>query len=182
MTSTIIGLFDNPAQAEQARSEIVALNIPSVDVQVYDNAGFQLTGGTDTSTRGFGKASRRLLPSVPQTRPCIKKAFDVGERLSASEPMTAKSTTLPTSSTDAEPWISTPVRRNGRPAAGRRKPVNPIQYPIWPSRESRTSESENVEACGCTDTHPPIDKRGTGITGRRSGSIRSGWEGRSTPF
>lgn len=182
MTSTIIGLFDNPAQAEQARSEIVALNIPSVDVQVYDNAGFQLTGGTDTSTRGFWKSLSETLAFGPANQAMYQEGVRRGERLSASEPMTAKSTTLPTSSTDAEPWISTPVRRNGRPAAGRRKPVNPIQYPIWPSRESRTSESENVEACGCTDTHPPIDKRGTGITGRRSGSIRSGWEGRSTPF
>jgi hypothetical protein len=65
MTSTIIGLFDNPTQAEQARSEIVALSIPSVDVQVYDNAGFQLTGGTDTSTRGFWKSLSETLAFGP---------------------------------------------------------------------------------------------------------------------
>jgi hypothetical protein len=53
MTSTIIGLFDNPAQAERARAEILSSNIPSIDTQVYDKAGFQLTGGTDTSARGF---------------------------------------------------------------------------------------------------------------------------------
>ncbi len=45
MTSTIIGLvglFDNPAQAERARAEILSRNIPSIDTQVYDTAGFQL--------------------------------------------------------------------------------------------------------------------------------------------
>ncbi len=34
MSNTIIGLFDNPAQAEQARSGIMALNMPSLDIQV----------------------------------------------------------------------------------------------------------------------------------------------------
>jgi hypothetical protein len=29
----------------------MALNIPSIDVQVYDKASFQLTGGADTSTK-----------------------------------------------------------------------------------------------------------------------------------
>lgn len=68
MTSTIIGLFDNPTQAEQARAEILALNIPSIDVQVYDKAGFQLTGGTDTSTRGFWESLSQTLGFGPSNQ------------------------------------------------------------------------------------------------------------------
>jgi hypothetical protein len=67
MTSTILGLFDTPAQAEQARSEIIALNIPS-DVQVHDKAGFQLTGGTDTSTRGFFESFWQTLGFGPSNQ------------------------------------------------------------------------------------------------------------------
>jgi hypothetical protein len=68
MTSMIIGLFDTPAQAEQARSEIMALNIPSIDVQVYDKAGFQLTGGTDTSTKGFFDSFSQTLGFGPSNQ------------------------------------------------------------------------------------------------------------------
>lgn len=68
MTSTIIGLFDTPAQAERARSEIMALNIPSTDVQVYDKAGFQLTGGTDTSARGFFESFAQTLGFGPSNQ------------------------------------------------------------------------------------------------------------------
>src|SRR5690349_18000385 len=68
MTNTIIGLFDGPAQAEQARSEVMALNVPSIDVQVYDKAGFQLTGGTDTSTRGFFESLSQTLGFGPSNQ------------------------------------------------------------------------------------------------------------------
>jgi len=68
MTSTMIGLFDNPAQAEQARSEIMALNIPAIDIQVFDKAGFQLTGGTDTSTVGFWKSFTDTLGFGPSNQ------------------------------------------------------------------------------------------------------------------
>ena len=53
MTSTLIGLFDTPAEAEQARSKIMASNVPSIDVQVYDKAGFQLTGGNGHFNKGI---------------------------------------------------------------------------------------------------------------------------------
>lgn len=36
MASTVIGLFDGPAQAAQARSGVMALHIPDADIQVYD--------------------------------------------------------------------------------------------------------------------------------------------------
>lgn len=68
MASTILGLFDTPAQAERARSEIMALNIPSIDVQVYDKAGFQLTGGTDTSARGFFQSLSQTLGFGPSNQ------------------------------------------------------------------------------------------------------------------
>jgi len=46
----------------------MALNIPDAYVQVYDQAGVQLTGGTDTSARGFWKSFAETLgfgPSNP---------------------------------------------------------------------------------------------------------------------
>lgn len=68
MDSTVIGLFENPTQAERARTEILALQIPTVDVQVYDRAGVQLTGGTDTSARGFWKSLAKTLGFGPSNQ------------------------------------------------------------------------------------------------------------------
>ena len=68
MASTLIGLFDGPAQAEQARSQVMALRIPDADIQVYDEAGFNLTGGTDTSTRGFWKSLSQTLLFGPSNQ------------------------------------------------------------------------------------------------------------------
>jgi len=68
MKSTVLGLFDDVSKAEQTRSEILALNISDAYVQVYDQAGVQLTGGTDTSARGFWKSFGETLgfgPSNP---------------------------------------------------------------------------------------------------------------------
>ena len=78
MTSMIIGLFDTPAQAEQARSEIMALNIPSIDVQVYDKAGFQLTGGTDTSTTGFWESLSKTLGFGPSNQAMYQEGVQRG--------------------------------------------------------------------------------------------------------
>lgn len=68
MHRTVIGVFDNPIQAEQARSEILALHIPTIDVQVSDRGGVQLTGGTDTSTTGFWKSLSQTLGFGPSNQ------------------------------------------------------------------------------------------------------------------
>lgn len=68
MASTVIGLFDGPTEAEQARSEVMALHIPDVDIQVYDEAGFNLTGGTDTSTKGFWDSLSQTLLFGPSNQ------------------------------------------------------------------------------------------------------------------
>lgn len=78
MTNTIIGLFDTPTQAEQARSEIMALRGPSVDIQVYDKAGFQLTGGTDTSTRGFWESLSQTLGFGPSNQAMYQEGIQRG--------------------------------------------------------------------------------------------------------
>jgi hypothetical protein len=78
MSSTLIGLFDNPTQAEQARSEIMALNSPSINVQVYDKAGFQLTGGTDTSTRGFWDSFTQTLGFGPSNQAMYQEGVQRG--------------------------------------------------------------------------------------------------------
>lgn len=68
MASTVIGLFDGSTQAEKARSEIMALQIPGLDIQVFDQAGFQLTGGTDTSTKGFWESLSQTLGFGPSNQ------------------------------------------------------------------------------------------------------------------
>lgn len=68
MASTVIGLFDGPAQAEQARSQVMALQIPDANIQVYDEAGFNLTGGTDTSTKGFWDSLSQTLLFGPSNQ------------------------------------------------------------------------------------------------------------------
>ena len=68
MASTIIGLFEGPTQAEQARSEVMALQIPNTEIQVYDEAGFNLTGGTDTSTKGFWESLSQTLLFGPSNQ------------------------------------------------------------------------------------------------------------------
>lgn len=68
MDSTVTGVFDNPAQAERARTEILALQIPAIDVQVYDRAGVQISGGTDTSSRGFWKSLAMTLGFGPSNQ------------------------------------------------------------------------------------------------------------------
>ncbi|OQW33793.1 MAG: hypothetical protein A4E19_02795 [Nitrospira sp. SG-bin1] len=73
-----MGLFDSPAQAEQARTDIMALNIPSVDVQVYDKAGFQLTGGTDTSTKGFWESFSQTLGFGPSNQAMYQEGVQRG--------------------------------------------------------------------------------------------------------
>ncbi len=78
MTNTIIGLFDTPTQAEQARSDIMALSNPSVDIQVYDKAGFQLTGGTDTSTRGFWESLSQTLGFGPSNQAMYQQGIQRG--------------------------------------------------------------------------------------------------------
>ena len=78
MSSTLIGLFDNPTQAEQARSEIMALRIPSTDIQVYNKAGFQLTGGTDTSTVGFWKSLSETLGFGPSNQAMYQEGVHRG--------------------------------------------------------------------------------------------------------
>jgi hypothetical protein len=78
MTSTLIGLFDTPAEAEQARSKIMASNVPSIDVQVYDKAGFQLTGGTDTSTRGFFESFAQTLGFGPSNQAMYQEGVQRG--------------------------------------------------------------------------------------------------------
>ncbi|MBX3302744.1 MAG: hypothetical protein KF693_11070 [Nitrospira sp.] len=78
MTRKIIGLFDNPTQAEQARSEIMALNIPSLDVQVYDKAGFQLTGDTDTSTMGFWESFTNTIGFGPSNQALYQEGVQRG--------------------------------------------------------------------------------------------------------
>jgi hypothetical protein len=78
MTSTIIGLFDNPTQAERARSEILSRNIPSIDTQVYDKAGFQLTGGTDTSARGFWDSFWNTLGFGPSNQAMYREGIQRG--------------------------------------------------------------------------------------------------------
>lgn len=78
MTKKIIGLFNNPTQAEQARSEIMTLNIPSLDVQVYDKAGFQLTGGTDTSTRGFWESFTNTIGFGPSNQALYQERVQRG--------------------------------------------------------------------------------------------------------
>lgn len=78
MASTVIGLFDNPTQAERTRSEIMALKIPSADIQVYDTAGFQLTGGTDTSTRGFWESLSETLGFGPSNQAMYQEGVKRG--------------------------------------------------------------------------------------------------------
>lgn len=78
MASTVIGLFDNPTQAERTRSEIMALKIPSADIQVYDTAGFQLTGGTDTSARGFWESLSKTLGFGPSNQAMYQEGVKRG--------------------------------------------------------------------------------------------------------
>jgi hypothetical protein len=78
MTKKIIGLFSNPSQAEQARSEIMALNLPSMDVQVYDKAGFLLTGGTDTSSRGFWETFTNTIGFGPSNQALYQESVQRG--------------------------------------------------------------------------------------------------------
>jgi hypothetical protein len=78
MASTVIGLFDNPTQAERTRSEITALKIPTADIQVYDTAGVQLTGGTDTSTRGFWESLSQTLGFGPSNQAMYQEGVKRG--------------------------------------------------------------------------------------------------------
>lgn len=78
MGSTVLGLFDNPTQAEQARSEIMSRQIPTTDIQVYDKAGFQLTGGTDTSTRGFWDSLSQTLGFGPSNQAMYQEGIQRG--------------------------------------------------------------------------------------------------------
>lgn len=78
MTRKIIGLFDTPTHAERARTEIMALKIPSLDVQVYDKAGFQLTGGTDTSTRGFWESFTNTIGFGPSNQALYQERVQRG--------------------------------------------------------------------------------------------------------
>lgn len=50
MDSTVIGVFEDLVQTEQARSEIMALQIPTIDIEIYDRTGVQLMGGSEAST------------------------------------------------------------------------------------------------------------------------------------
>lgn len=81
MASTIIGLFDNPTDAEQARTEIMVLKIPVADIQVYDKGGFQLTGGTDTSTRGFWESLSETLAFGPSNQALYQEGVRRGGTL-----------------------------------------------------------------------------------------------------
>lgn len=78
MASIVMGLFDNPTQAEQTRSEIMALKIPTTDIQVYDRAGVQLTGGTDTSTRGFWESLSQTLGFGPSNQAMYQEGVKRG--------------------------------------------------------------------------------------------------------
>ncbi len=73
MPNTVIGFFHTLAHAEQTKSEIATLKkIPTIDMQVYDQAGFHPTAHTDAATSGFFenlKDSLGLGPSSQALRP-----------------------------------------------------------------------------------------------------------------
>jgi hypothetical protein len=56
----------------------MALNSPSIDVQVYDKAGFQLTGGTDTSARGFWESFTQTLGFGPSNQAMYQEGVQRG--------------------------------------------------------------------------------------------------------
>jgi len=54
MPNTVRGFFRTVTHAEQTKSELETLKkIPALDIQVYDQPGFQPTARPDTSTRGL---------------------------------------------------------------------------------------------------------------------------------
>ncbi|MDK2741506.1 MAG: hypothetical protein H8K03_13715 [Nitrospira sp.] len=73
MPNTVRGFFHTLAHAEQTKFEIATLKqIPTIDMQVYDQTGVQLTAGTAASPNssfeslkdslGFGPLSLPLYP------------------------------------------------------------------------------------------------------------------------
>lgn len=80
MTSTIIGLFDTPAQAEQARSAITALNTPPLIFRSMTKPVFSSRGEQTPQQGDFSKVSHRPLGSARRTRLCTRKAFDAAGR------------------------------------------------------------------------------------------------------
>jgi len=63
MTNTVVGFFEDAAKAERARSELVALDIPSADIQIYDRSSSGLTDAVESSPseKGYWESFKEAL-------------------------------------------------------------------------------------------------------------------------
>ncbi len=68
MANTVKGFFRTHKDAELAKGDIATLKkIPTLEIQVYEQAGFHPTTHTDMSTHGFFASLKHLLGIDPSS-------------------------------------------------------------------------------------------------------------------